>query len=477
MMEHGVAHGMGIDPSCLQERAGGAAAERITVINDYYSEAYAHLDADAVVCRHTLEHIHRVGEFIRIVRHSLRGRPDTVVLFELPDVRRVLREVAFWDIYYEHCSYFTPGSLGGCTGDGVRGARSRLDYDDQYILIEGRPADGPVAGPHRSRRSRATSPRLSTLRGRLRGDARPLARPAPERAGRRPPRGDLGRRLEGRRLPDHARARRRDRLRGGHQPAQARHVHGRHRAADRRARVPAEHRPELVVAMNPVYLDEIGGELSSLGVEASSLPSERTPCPVCGSAGASPVLQVEGVPVFCNVLWDTREAARRRPAATSRSRSAGPADRSTTPRSTPNWSATARPTRTRCTSRRLPGFAHELAGRLVERYDLHGKNIVDIGCGNGDFLRMLCDATGNRGVGFDPSYRGAANGNGSVRFVREYFSPSTPRSRRTSSAAATCSSTWTSRGRCSRPWRALGRRSTSRCRTGSTCFARRRHGT
>jgi len=36
---------------------------------------------------------------------------DALVLFEIPDVRRVLEEGAFWDIYYEHCSYFTLGSL------------------------------------------------------------------------------------------------------------------------------------------------------------------------------------------------------------------------------------------------------------------------------------------------------------------------------------------------------------------------------
>ena len=34
-----------------------------------------------------------------------------MVFFELPDTERVLTEAAFWDIYYEHCSYFTPGSL------------------------------------------------------------------------------------------------------------------------------------------------------------------------------------------------------------------------------------------------------------------------------------------------------------------------------------------------------------------------------
>jgi SAM-dependent methyltransferase len=49
-------------------------------------------------------------------------------------------------------------------------------------------------------------------------------------------------------------------------------------------------------------------------------------------------------------------------------------------------------------------YAENLADMLVQRYSLHGKTIVEIGCGRGDFLRMLCSRGANRGIGFDPSY-------------------------------------------------------------------------
>ena len=42
---------------------------------------------------------------------AIGERPDTVVFFQIPNARYVLCDVAFWDIYYEHCSYFTKGSL------------------------------------------------------------------------------------------------------------------------------------------------------------------------------------------------------------------------------------------------------------------------------------------------------------------------------------------------------------------------------
>jgi hypothetical protein len=148
MCELGVAGGVGIDPSYIEGRLTSPAAARITFLKEYYSSAHAPLTGDAVVCRHTLEHIHATGDLVRTVKRSLEGRDATVVLFELPDVLRVLREVAFWDVYYEHCSYFTPGSLARLfRQNGFDVLNLELDYDGQYILIECRQSDGVPSGP------------------------------------------------------------------------------------------------------------------------------------------------------------------------------------------------------------------------------------------------------------------------------------------------------------------------------------------
>merc|ERR1711969_211963 len=72
------------------------------------------------------------------------GRDDVGIFFETPDVARVLDEGAFWDIYYEHCSYFTLGSharLFRRNGLGV--TRTYLAYDDQYIIQYARPGEAP----------------------------------------------------------------------------------------------------------------------------------------------------------------------------------------------------------------------------------------------------------------------------------------------------------------------------------------------
>lgn len=140
MCEEGAGQGIGIDPGTHPERIESPAADRLTWIQDLYSERYGFLAADAIVCRHTLEHIQPVADFLRTIRRAIGRQYDTVVLFELPDVMRVLREVAFWDVYYEHCSYFSAGSLARLfRATGFEILELRLDYDDQYLIVEARP--------------------------------------------------------------------------------------------------------------------------------------------------------------------------------------------------------------------------------------------------------------------------------------------------------------------------------------------------
>jgi hypothetical protein len=148
MVEHGAGAGVGIDPGVNPDRIDSPAADRLTWIADLFSEKYAHIQADAIVCRHTLEHISPVGDFLRLIRRTIGDRTETVVLFELPDVLRVLRETAFWDVYYEHCSYFSIGSLvrlfRTCGFDVLS---ARMEYDDQYIVLEARPTEETSSGP------------------------------------------------------------------------------------------------------------------------------------------------------------------------------------------------------------------------------------------------------------------------------------------------------------------------------------------
>jgi SAM-dependent methyltransferase len=142
MAELGNVRGIGIDPTAIASRLVGVAAERVTFINEFYGPQHGALGADMIVCRHALEHIPDVAGFLRLIREAVGDHP-TPIFFELPETLRVLREGAYWDIYFEHCGYFTPGSLARAFEHaGFAVTDVRLGYGDQYLMLEARTSPG-----------------------------------------------------------------------------------------------------------------------------------------------------------------------------------------------------------------------------------------------------------------------------------------------------------------------------------------------
>ena len=130
--------GIGFDPAYVEGMYVATAGDRIKIIKDYYTkENSQQYKADFVCCKMTLEHIHQPFDFVSMVAYSVRDQPDTIVFFQIPNAQYVLQEIAFWDIYYEHCSYFSRVSLSTlfqlC---GLQVLHLSFDYDDQYLMIE-----------------------------------------------------------------------------------------------------------------------------------------------------------------------------------------------------------------------------------------------------------------------------------------------------------------------------------------------------
>ena len=191
------------------------------------------------------------------------------MLFELPDVLRVLREVAFWDVYYEHCSYFTPGSLARLfRRAGFDVLDLELDYDDQYILIEASPPPArrpaplaleepvaEVADAVRSFRSsfaettRSWTERLDAARA----DGRSVV--------------IWGAGSKGVSFLTTLGIEREIELAVDINPFK----HGKYMAGTGQRVVGPEalrdYKPDLVIAMNPIYLGEIGAQLASMGLD------------------------------------------------------------------------------------------------------------------------------------------------------------------------------------------------------------------
>ena len=138
----GNVRGYGFDPAYDGRVPEAANDPNLTFIDDFYGEQYTGYHADFVCCKMTLEHIPDTANFMRTVRRSIGDRLDTTVFFQIPNGAYVLRDLAFWDIYYEHCTYFTPASLRYLFEDnGFDVLGMATEYDDQYLMIEARPSD------------------------------------------------------------------------------------------------------------------------------------------------------------------------------------------------------------------------------------------------------------------------------------------------------------------------------------------------
>jgi len=137
--------GIGIDITCNPSPSSGTAKDKIQLMREEYSSKYGEWTGDVLCCRHTLEHVFATAEFVEGLHQFIGDRDDTLLLFALPDVSRILRKLAFWDFNYEHCSYFTAGSLARLFRQNSFDVIDLLrEYDDRYLVLAARPSSGPT---------------------------------------------------------------------------------------------------------------------------------------------------------------------------------------------------------------------------------------------------------------------------------------------------------------------------------------------
>lgn len=139
--------GVGYDPAYVMER--GAQRPGVQFVAELYERRHGACGADLVCCKMTLEHVADVDDFVAMVREALDARRDAVAFFQVPEARRILEESAFWDVYYEHCSYFTAGALSGLfERRGFAVLDVACEYGGQYLTLEAR-AGGGASDPAR----------------------------------------------------------------------------------------------------------------------------------------------------------------------------------------------------------------------------------------------------------------------------------------------------------------------------------------
>ncbi|RJQ16367.1 MAG: methyltransferase domain-containing protein [Nitrospiraceae bacterium] len=273
LCELGGNRGVGFDPSYDRDRTGGPVPEGLTFVQDFYSDRYADCKADLICCRHVLEHIQYPRDFLTGLRGAIGGRLGIKVFFEVPNALFTLKDLSIWDLIYEHCSYFTEPSLAYLfTSCGFRILDISESFEGQFLCIEAGPVtmvDGATDyGDYRRRISRYAGAFSARYRSRVEAWKNEIGR-----IGRAEKRlviwgggskgvtflNTLGVKDESRYVVDI-------------NP----HKHGKYIPGTGQEIVPpeflSEYKPEIIVVMNPVYIDEICRAVRGTNVDAGVVP-------------------------------------------------------------------------------------------------------------------------------------------------------------------------------------------------------------
>ena len=131
--------GIGYDPSFVPARQRWE--QDIRFVREFFTENTNEIAPDLLCCKMTLEHIGQTHRFLTSVR-AVANRKDSVIFFQVPDVDRILKEGAFWDVYYEHCSYHSATSLKTLfVGTGFAVQKIWTGYGGQYLMILASPTE------------------------------------------------------------------------------------------------------------------------------------------------------------------------------------------------------------------------------------------------------------------------------------------------------------------------------------------------
>jgi len=150
-------------------------------------------------------------------------------------------------------------------------------------------------------------------------------------------------------------------------------------------------------------------------------------CPICRAKEIDIILKIPRVPVLCNILWSSRKKAKQ---VATQNIKLGFCNNCghifNTSFESELISYTQGYENSLYFSLHFQNYTKSLATYLVNRYSLYGKNIIEIGCGDGDFLKLLCELGNNRGIGIDPAYSPQKSENNNptekISFIHDFYS-------------------------------------------------------
>ena len=151
-----------------------------------------------------------------------------------------------------------------------------------------------------------------------------------------------------------------------------------------------------------------------------------TQCPICDASQLQIFFRLKNIPLYCNVIHTTQESAINTDRADidlAFCQNCGHVFNSTFDEARLDYDVSYE--NALGFSPRFLEYAQQQTSYLIDKYNLQDKTIIDIGCGQGDFLKMICHGNNNKGIGFDPSFRtenGDADLGDHIKIYQDYYS-------------------------------------------------------
>lgn len=134
-----IARATGFDPAW--RGVDGDGPGRAVIHRRYYEPATAGLAGgapDVIVSRHTIEHVPDPIAFLTTIREAAGRETPARIFLETPCIGWVIANGQMQDLFYEHCSIFTAGSLAlALRKAGFGPARAGHVFGGQYLWAEG----------------------------------------------------------------------------------------------------------------------------------------------------------------------------------------------------------------------------------------------------------------------------------------------------------------------------------------------------
>lgn len=141
----------GFDPAY---RGLAPAMPSIRFHRHYFDQLTSQLLEDqpnAVVSRHTIEHVPDPLAFLRSIRRALANDSEATIFIETPDVDWIIANGAIQDFFYEHCSIFTAEAMDlALRRAGFQEPRIERVFGTQYLWATARagiPEEATINSP------------------------------------------------------------------------------------------------------------------------------------------------------------------------------------------------------------------------------------------------------------------------------------------------------------------------------------------